>query len=235
MVIEDGAALAARWAAGAFALYRLNRTVDAERADAIGRAVGASRSLGPTPFVIASVAGGVAGGAFLIDGQHRMHALGRLGGAAAGIPAFVCTVQCASEDEVFAEFRLVNCGTPLPPAYTDMAVRAALEGAVGRLAAEYPGAVSTAATCMRPNFIPRQVVDALSESRHIREAILIHGATADSLFALLTRMNGEAHRDSAAARTFGTTLKMTMKAASSGFYLGLAKGWVDLVSARITQ
>ena len=228
MVVEDGAALAARWAAGEFALYRLNRAVDGPRAAEIGRAV-AARGLGPTPFVIATTAAG----AFLIDGQHRLHALARLGAAAAGVTAFVCTVACADDDDVFAEFRLVNCGTPLPPAYTDMAVRAVLEGVVGRLAAAYPGAVSTAAACMRPNFIPRQAIDALSESRHVREAILIHGATAASLFDLLSRMNDEFRRDSAAVRVYAVTLKMTAKAASSGFYLGLAKGWVDLVSARV--
>lgn len=233
--------------AGRFSAYAWNRPVDKRRAAAIAASVVSrgAHSFGPAPVVVACV-DGLPEASYVIDGQHRLEAL-RVIAASDGddplraLEVPVCYVQCADGGEVDAEFRLVNQGTPVPPAYFDEEVRIALLRVADLLVAAYPKASVASDKYQRPRFNAVHVIERLSQHSAVRSAICESRVKPEEIFADIQALNAEYRRQfaseestEAAMKNYKLTDCIVVRLEKTNFFLGAMSDWTPLVADRLS-
>lgn len=162
---------------------------------------------------------------YLIDGQHRLAAIGRLAEPARAV--WVARLVTAASVEAAEElFRQVNCGEPLPAQYYDRLIRATLDRFVTLLAREFPGVISAAERPQRPRLNAAALRDAMSQVREVADAIRDRRLDARRLMEAARTANAheKAIYDHAAGQA-GVPARCLLAARDTGFYLGLRKGW----------
>ena len=206
---------------GAIALYEHNRAVKASLVRRLADDIARDRTLGPNDVHIAEVGER----RFVIDGQHRLAALGLLEPEQLeGLEVFLC----------------INQGTPVPPAYYNAEVARVLGAAVRALAAKYPRAVAEpGASFRRPKFAEQPLLDELSESHHVREAIAGGRLDAERLVGLIEALNADKRSYLEHCEDEGLQADVPATcvggAVRSGFYVALERNWTSLLIHRVAQ
>ena len=172
---------------------------------------------------------------------HRLAALGLLEPEQLeGLEVFLCRARCEDMGEVAAEFRRINQGTPVPPAYYNAEVARVLGAAVRALAAKYPRAVAEpGASFRRPKFAEQPLLDELSESHHVREAIAGGRLDAERLVGLIEALNADKRSYIEHCEDEGLQADVPATcvggAVRSGFYVALERNWTSLLIHRVAQ
>lgn len=170
---------------------------------------------------------------YLLDGQHRARAWDLLG-RPADTEWVVHVVVCASREAVEQTFLWVNSGTPVPSAYFDKRIRAALTDFLDMLEREYPSATSTTKAPHRPRYNRELKRDEMSSYNPLRDALMDKKLTPEDLLSAALEINQEQAnryandkkaRDRQSKKCYETAEKM-------GFYLGLDVGWPITVAIK---
>jgi hypothetical protein len=221
----SGAELLERFRSGRIRLWALNREIDLPRARAIARSLDQCSepwALGPVPVQLAATGGET----FILDGQHRIAALG-LVARPEKFQVFVVESALASPDELMAEFEKINCGAPVPATYWCEKMASELGRFLDELSRAFPGTetVSSLSRTSRPRWFRAKVLASLNECSALIEALRAGEVNSRGLLAAAFVENDRVSA-LAASNAFPDLRPRCLKmAASTNFYLGLDKIW----------
>lgn len=171
---------------------------------------------------------------FLLDGQHRIQAWETLG-CPNKTEWEVHVVRCASKAEVDELFLWVNSGTPVPAAYYSELTRDIITEFLNELGRRYPD-VPRSGKCQRPRYVREKVLDEISETTKLRDAIIDGKVKADDLLTTAEAIN-ERKRDlyAGSERLRKAEHKCYEMAERLGFFMGLDPDWPTAVASETAR
>lgn len=238
---QQGSALAKMYIDKELSLWHLNRPIDMDMVDKLYKIqIAGSNIFMPAPITICKIKGQL----LIVDGQHRIAVLSRFyienESECEKIIVMVCTVECATQEQVKQCFCNINSGTPVPASYIDDIVSSTIKLYIQYLSTKFPNFVSTANKPPRPYFSAAIVHTQLSSFTGIKEGILDGRITANDLYKQTLIVND--NRAVMYKKVDTSTLKyaydisehmMKIVQTRGEFYCGLNKNWIDEVACGI--
>ncbi len=157
---------------------------------------------------------------YLIDGQHRYHALCKLReqNKLNDLLIIICIYVVASEEAIIELFKIINDTCPLDPKESPNIIVART---INRLIKDYHAAIKTTDRTTYPYILASDLKEHLS-------VIVTENTTVNQLYTAIRKMNGKYSKMRLMkipnVRT-ALTKSAVSKAKTAGFYLGLDETW----------
>lgn len=164
-----------------------------------------------------------------LDGSHRRCAI-QLLPEPDKVRVLLWVKRCR-RDQLRSEFYKINCTTPVPAAYYSQHTAATVNRFIDLVSDAFPDHEKDGKTAVRPHFKRENVLDAITETTDIRDAIIDGAITAEHLFEAFNELNREMEEmysklssKERTARKYPITTQQ--KVEKLGFYVGLDLGHI---------